>query len=77
VRGGRTIIFDTKSGLNINFGVLLAQAVLNIILFPLCCRSTVWKMIREGERWRDMGKEQREKHERETEVMKGSVVRIE
>ena len=74
VRGSRTLLFDTKSYIGVDFGVLFAWAVVSILLFPFCCRFAAWKMLREREREGRVG---REETRREREVRTGSVVRNE
>lgn len=37
VEATRTILFDTYSNIGLNFGVLLAWAAVNTILFPFMC----------------------------------------
>ncbi|KAI0484143.1 MNNG and nitrosoguanidine resistance protein [Xylariaceae sp. FL0804] len=44
VQGSRTIVFDLRSELGLNFGVLFAWAAVNTLLFPFCCYFMRWKM---------------------------------
>jgi hypothetical protein len=47
VYASRTIIFDTKSKIGLNFGVLFVWAAVSTALFPLCCYFMRWKTMRE------------------------------
>ncbi|KAF2971401.1 hypothetical protein GQX73_g2131 [Xylaria multiplex] len=56
VQASRQIIFDLKSEIGLNVGVLLAWAVINTALFPLCCYFMRWRtehQQREALRTRD------------------------
>ncbi|KAI1340056.1 MNNG and nitrosoguanidine resistance protein [Xylariaceae sp. FL0016] len=55
VQASRQIVFDLRSQIGLNFGVLLAWAAVNTALFPICCYYMRWK------RERDMRKQEREK----------------
>ncbi|KAI3327803.1 MNNG and nitrosoguanidine resistance protein [Xylariaceae sp. AK1471] len=43
VQASRQIIFDLKSEIGLNFGVLFAWAAVNTALFPLCCYFMRWR----------------------------------
>ncbi|KAI1279707.1 MNNG and nitrosoguanidine resistance protein [Xylaria sp. FL0933] len=43
VQASRQIIFDLKSEIVLNFGVLMAWAVINTALFPICCDFMRWR----------------------------------
>ncbi|KAL9105289.1 MAG: hypothetical protein Q9227_009504 [Pyrenula ochraceoflavens] len=43
VQGSRTILFDTKSHIGENFGVLFAWTAVSTALFPFCCAFMRWK----------------------------------
>ncbi|KAI0102371.1 MNNG and nitrosoguanidine resistance protein [Nemania sp. FL0031] len=43
VQASRHIIFDLKSEIGLNFGVLFAWCVINTALFPLCCYFMRWR----------------------------------
>lgn len=46
VEASRTIIFDTKNRLGLDFGILLAWCAINTTLFPFCCMFMRWKTER-------------------------------
>jgi len=43
VEASRTLIFDLKNQLGLDFGILLAWVGINSALFPLCCYCMQWK----------------------------------
>ncbi|KAF2226890.1 hypothetical protein BDZ85DRAFT_256934 [Elsinoe ampelina] len=43
VEATRTILFDLHNRLGLNFGVLLAWAAVNTLVFPVCCRFMKYK----------------------------------
>ena len=43
VGGSRTLLFDTKSHIGENFGILFAWTAVNSVLFPFCCVFMRWK----------------------------------
>ncbi|KAI8945234.1 MNNG and nitrosoguanidine resistance protein [Xylaria longipes] len=43
VQATRHIVFDLKSHIGLNFGVLIAWTVVNTALFPLCCYFMRWR----------------------------------
>jgi len=43
VQASRQLLFDLKSEIGLNFGVLFAWAAVNTALFPLCCYFMRWK----------------------------------
>lgn len=43
VEGTRQILFNLRSRIGLNFGLLLAWTIINTILFPFCCRFMRWK----------------------------------
>ncbi|KAH7040248.1 MNNG and nitrosoguanidine resistance protein [Microdochium trichocladiopsis] len=47
VDASRHILFDLKSDIGQNIGILLAWGVVNTMLFPLCCYFMRWKTERE------------------------------
>jgi hypothetical protein len=56
VEASRQIIFDLKSNIGVNFGVLIAWAAVGTALFPFCCYFMRWRTEREkreAERDRD------------------------
>ncbi|KAI1501845.1 MNNG and nitrosoguanidine resistance protein [Biscogniauxia marginata] len=46
VQASRQILFDLKSEIGLNLGVLFAWIAVNTLLFPLCCYFMRWKMER-------------------------------
>ncbi|KAL1858143.1 hypothetical protein VTK73DRAFT_7919 [Phialemonium thermophilum] len=50
VAASRQILFDLRSQIGLNLGVLFAWAAVNIALFPLCCYYMRWKGEREKRR---------------------------
>lgn len=46
VYGSRTLLFDTKSNIGENFGVLFAWTAISTALFPFCCLFMRWKSDR-------------------------------
>lgn len=54
VNGSRTLLFNTKSHLGENFGVLFAWTAVNTAFFPLCCLFMRWKS--ESEKAKEQGK---------------------
>jgi hypothetical protein len=50
VQGSRQILFDLKSEIGLNFGVLLAWAVVNTVFFPFCCYFMRWRTEHERRR---------------------------
>ena len=45
VEGSRMLIFDLHNRLGLDFGVLIAWAVINTALFPICCRFMKYKNV--------------------------------
>lgn len=43
VQASRTIIYDTKSHIGLNFGVLFAWCAINTFLYPFACKFMSWK----------------------------------
>ncbi|KAJ2969907.1 hypothetical protein NUW58_g9858 [Xylaria curta] len=43
VQASRHIIFDLKSDIGLNFGVLFVWAIVNTVLFPFCCYFMRWR----------------------------------
>ena len=46
VEASRTILFDVRSQIGVNFGVLAAWCVVNTALFPLACYYLRWKSMK-------------------------------
>lgn len=47
VQASRTILFDTRSEIGLNFGILFAWCAVNTAIFPLACLFAGWKMKKE------------------------------
>ncbi|MCJ1245534.1 hypothetical protein MMC30_002738 [Trapelia coarctata] len=58
VEASRTLIFDLKNRLGLDFGILLAWLGVNSVLFPLCCYFMRWKTQREKKEEEGKGKEE-------------------
>ncbi|KAK1997141.1 MNNG and nitrosoguanidine resistance protein [Colletotrichum falcatum] len=75
VEGSRQLLFDLRSRIGLNFGVLFAWAAVNTMLFPFCCYFMRWKMEREkrnAERDKDRYVVETEDGERELKKPEGT-----
>ncbi|PMD36146.1 MNNG and nitrosoguanidine resistance protein-like protein [Hyaloscypha variabilis F] len=57
VNASRTILFDVRSRIGLNFGILFAWCAVNTALFPLCCYFMRWKTMREKKKEEQQKKE--------------------
>ena len=46
VQASRHILFDLRSHIGLDFGVLFSWSAVNVALFPFCCYFMRWKMRR-------------------------------
>ncbi|KZL73163.1 MNNG and nitrosoguanidine resistance protein [Colletotrichum tofieldiae] len=75
VEASRQLLFDLRSKIGLNFGILFAWAAVNTLLFPFCCYFMRWKMEyekRNAEREKDQYVVETEGGEKELKKSKGT-----